>query len=216
LHDLQEEPAEELLSALEEGSLPDVPPPVEGLYPYPNISSFMLGEYFWSDGNEKSQESFTKLVTIITNPNFRPEDVASADFPRINRILASSEYEKDGDNSPWVEDGTSWNKASITIQVPFNTRCVPPGPKPYTIGEFHYRPLVPLIREKIKMSTGQQFFHHVPHELRWRPGDTKKDSRLYCELYHSEAFLEAYEEVQVRSHKFRSSYLLAHCTCIFL
>ncbi|RXW14335.1 hypothetical protein EST38_g11521 [Candolleomyces aberdarensis] len=156
----------------------------------------MLGEYYWSDGNEKSQESFNKLLSIITHESFRPEDVANTDFARINRVLASSQYEEKGDDSPWVDDGTSWNTTSITILVPFNTRCIPPGPKPYTIAEFHYRPLVPLIKEKVRSSTGQQFFHHVPHELRWKPGDTKQDTRLYCELYHSEAFLEAYEEIQ--------------------
>ncbi|RXW14632.1 hypothetical protein EST38_g11221 [Candolleomyces aberdarensis] len=200
LRDLQEEPAEELLSALGEDSSPDGPPPITDLYPYPNISSFMLGDYFWSDGNDKSQDSFNKLIKIVTNKNFRPEDVASTDFTRVNRILASSEYEEKGDDFPWAEDGTSWNTASITILVPFNTRCIPPGPKPYTVGEFRYRPLVPLIREKIRTSTGQQFFHHIPHELRWKPGETKKDSRIYSEVYNSEAFLEAYKEIQEMPH----------------
>ncbi|RXW23311.1 hypothetical protein EST38_g2533 [Candolleomyces aberdarensis] len=200
LKDLQEEPAEELLNALEEDNALDVPltsPPSHNFYPYPNLSSFLLGEYFWSDGNEKSQESFNRLLSVLTHPDFRSDDLLDTDWARINRILASSEYEeKKGSESPWADDGISWKTASVTISVPFNSRCNPPGPRPYTIHDFRYRPLIPLIKEKIKASTNRESFHYIPHELRWKPGTAKEDVRLYSELYNSDAFLQAYDDVQ--------------------
>ncbi|KAJ3533934.1 hypothetical protein NMY22_g7130 [Coprinellus aureogranulatus] len=166
-------------------------------HPYPNESCFKLGQWFWEDASEKSANSFQKLVSIIGSDTFRPEDVRQANWTAINKDLGASEFdETDPTKSHWYNDGTSWTTAPVTIDVPFSWVSNSPGPKPYTIEEFRYRPLVPLIRKKLESSDGLQHFHHIPHELRWQPGPDKEDVRVYCELYHSDAFLEAYEEIQ--------------------
>lgn len=36
-------------------------------YPFPNKSSFQLSEWYWSDGAQKSQSSFKKMVGMIYN-----------------------------------------------------------------------------------------------------------------------------------------------------
>ncbi|RXW14511.1 hypothetical protein EST38_g11347 [Candolleomyces aberdarensis] len=204
LRDFWEEPAEALVNLLgqEDSSVGHAFPVVDGeppnLFPYPNQSCFELGEWYWSDGNEKSKESFDKLVSIISSDTFSTENVKGADWDGINRVLGSSEFEKGDLGMHWHGDGTSWNTSPATIQVPFNRGCKPPhkGPRPYTVEDFRHRPLVPLIVDKIKSSSSQEFFHHIPHKLRWQPGPDKADVRVHCEMYQSEAFLQAYEEVQ--------------------
>ncbi|KAJ3517693.1 hypothetical protein NMY22_g13906 [Coprinellus aureogranulatus] len=214
LEDLQDDPVEELFNSLRadgpqltesatasglpipdapaEDSLPttvdaptakgpetSAPPPTtnslaSSLYPYPNPSSFALGEWYWGGRLREIHE-------II------PE----------TRIYSASQFEqRDSTEFPWRDDGTSWTKSSVTIDVPFNTRSNTTGSQPYTINEFRYRPLVPLIREKLQSAENQQHFHFIPHELRWRAGPNKEDVRVHCELYQSDAFLEAYEEIQ--------------------
>jgi hypothetical protein len=39
--------------------------------PYPNQSAFLLGEWYWNEGSQKSKDDFKKLVGIITDPAFR-------------------------------------------------------------------------------------------------------------------------------------------------
>ena len=38
---------------------------VETYHPYPNQSSFLLGEWYWNDGVQKSQSSFQNLLNIV-------------------------------------------------------------------------------------------------------------------------------------------------------
>ncbi len=41
-------------------------------YPYPNQNVFLLGEWYWNGGVQKTREDFKKLVDIICNPSFNP------------------------------------------------------------------------------------------------------------------------------------------------
>ena len=38
--------------------------------PYPNKSSFLLGEWYWNQGSQTSQSSFRKLLDIVSGPGF--------------------------------------------------------------------------------------------------------------------------------------------------
>jgi len=47
---------------------------------YPNESSFLLGEWYWNDGDKKSQSSFQHLLKIVRHPDFHPGDVAGTNW----------------------------------------------------------------------------------------------------------------------------------------
>ncbi|KAF6758408.1 hypothetical protein DFP72DRAFT_1065097 [Ephemerocybe angulata] len=160
------------------------------LYPFPNLSAFQLGEWYWGDDSGKSRESFDRLVDILTSPGFSTEDLRAANWNRINDILASST--SDEAVGQWSSDGTAWLSIPITINVPFNTSSLKPGPLPYTIPEFRYRPLVPVLLERLRSATSRNLFHTLPSDLRWQD-----DVRVYGELYHSPAFIDAYKEIQL-------------------
>ena len=198
--DTQEEPAEE-----DPPSKVDAP---KDLHPFPNLNSFLLGEWYWGDRSEKSKESFRELVNIITSEQFDPEDIRVADWNRINSSLASSEFDEHGKSHPdWIGDGTSWQTAVVTLEVPFNSTSADPGPHQFQVPDFRYRPLVPIITERLKdIAKGEQF-HFVPVDLRWMPDKAGPDAQVYGELYNSPAFIEAFKEVQVSAHPLRTSAL---------
>src|ERR1700678_3197788 len=50
--------------------------PVDRYNPYPNLSSFLIGEWYWNGGEKKSQASFEQLIKIVGHLEFRPKDVA--------------------------------------------------------------------------------------------------------------------------------------------
>ena len=167
-------------------------------YPYPNWSSFKMGEWFWSEG-DKSRESFQQLIRIICDEDFSPADLRQANWTKINATLAASEFDDafGYEETPWAEDGMSWKTTNVTIQVPFNSTSRQPGPKPFTIADYRFRPLIPLIRTRLKDARAIEHFHFTPAELWWRPPDAKAPIRVHGDLYHSDAFLDAYREVQV-------------------
>ena len=65
--------------------------PVEMYHPYPNQSLFLLGEWYWNDGVQKSQSSFQNLLKIVGHPEFRPEDVAGLNWQSINAQLSGDQ-----------------------------------------------------------------------------------------------------------------------------
>lgn len=168
------------------------------IHPFPNLNSFLLGEWYWSDRTDKSRESFRELLDIITSPEFDPEDIRGADWNRINSSLASSEFDDPGKPHPdWITDGTSRRSAAVTLEVPFNSTSLDPGAHAFSVPNFRYRPLVPIITERLRdVARGEQF-HIVPVDLRWLPFEGGLDSRVYGELHSSPAFIEAFKEVQV-------------------
>ncbi|KAJ3512823.1 hypothetical protein NMY22_g15219 [Coprinellus aureogranulatus] len=70
------------------------------------------------------------------------------------------------------------------------------GSQSYVVNGFRYRPLIPIILAKLKDSETSDHFHIVPSELRWQPGEGE-EVRVYSDLYHSDAFLHAYRDIQL-------------------
>jgi hypothetical protein len=106
-------------------------------YPYPNRSSFLLGDWYWNGGLQKSRSSFNDLVDIIGSVEFHSEDIRDTKWDGINKILASNAQEE------WLDEDAGWTKSSVTIRVPYQPRRgVPPdpgvGPQDYTVANFYH------------------------------------------------------------------------------
>jgi hypothetical protein len=167
-------------------------------YPYPNESSFRLGEWYWSDGIQKSQESFTKLMKIVGDKQFRPEDVCSTRWKEIDHILGVNDFDEDevGDeDAEWLDEDAGWKKTTVSISVPFHHRMKRPGPQEYIIGDLYHRSLVSVICEKLKSRHKGRHFHYDGFELLWKPTEDSADIRVHGEIYTSPAFLEAQQEI---------------------
>jgi hypothetical protein len=185
----------------EHNDLSDIPlrsplPSAPTLYPYPNCSSFRLGEWYWNGGVQKSQSSFRELLGIIGDRDFDPADVRNTKWGEINDVLGS------GDNEEWLDEDAGWMHTPVNIEVPYQLRRgVTPepdaGPRSYTVSNFYHRSLVSVIREKLSSPTGDhQRFHYEPFELNWQPDAVPRPVRVQGELYTSPAFIDAHRELQ--------------------
>ena len=162
--------------------------------PYLNRSSFLLGEWYWKDGTQKSQRNFKNLINVLGHPDFRVEDVTKTKWSNINTTLSSSRGTFDaGDVQPeWMDE--SWKCSPITIQVPFHWLTGNPGSHPYSAGEFYHCSLVSVIKEWLKSADAGTHLHLHPHELLWKRG--LKDIRVYGEMYNLDKLLEMHHELQ--------------------
>lgn len=153
--------------------------------PYPNMNSFLLGNWYWNGGVQKSLESFKSLLGIVSSPNFKPADVCHSQWTRINKVLAAEAVES---NNEWEDADAGWTSTAVTIQVPFPAKSTNPGPKSFTV-KFHHRRLCNIIREKLELTDLRQF-HFQPFELLWL------GVRVHGEAYNSPRFIKAYEALQ--------------------
>ncbi|TEB29042.1 hypothetical protein FA13DRAFT_1597683, partial [Coprinellus micaceus] len=165
-------------------------------FPFPNWSSFRLGEWYWDDSQEKGRDSFYKLLDILTSEDFSTKELLAANWDTINDRLGASEFDEGLRGLDWVDDGTSWQTTAVQIDVPFNHTSLHPGVHHYEVPGFRYRPLVPIIEERLKDFNHADHFHIVPSELWWNPDLGSKSGqgvRVYGELYNSPAIIDAYK-----------------------
>lgn len=166
--------------------------------PYPNRSSFLLGEWNWNDQVQKSKTNFKSLMKIITDPDFHPSDIRDTQWETIDKELGNSDLsEMDVDEVPqWVKNDARWTKTPITISVPFHRYTPSPGPRDYIVFEFYHRSIVSILREALSHPLKSLHFHHEPYELYWQQNNTTVPMRVYGELYTSPAFVDAHRALQ--------------------
>jgi hypothetical protein len=73
-------------------------------YPYPNQPSLLLGEWYWNDGETKTQSSFQKLLKIVGHPDFHPEDVAGKNWRPIDARLGGERCEGSNEEDGWEDE----------------------------------------------------------------------------------------------------------------
>lgn len=170
-----------------------VPISAQLFHPYPNRTAFKLGEWFWNGGPNKSQAGFQDLIKIIGDPEFKPADVRDVRWDSIDKALAADE------EGEWQEINSGWSTTPVTISVPYQQRrgirsSPDASPRSYTIGDFHHRNLVSIVREKL--TSRAPYFHFSPYELHWQPPGNVEPIRVQSELYTSPAFLDEYCALQ--------------------
>jgi hypothetical protein len=166
--------------------------------PFPNKSSFRLADWHWNHGVQKSCESFNRLLDIVGDPEFRPEDVRQTNWTKLNSTLAANDFDGSGDeeHAEWMDEDAGWTRTPITISVPFHRRTKIPGPQDYYVGDLYHRSFVAVIREKLAKPQDDCQFYYEPFELYWQPSNTCTQERVHSELYTSPAFLDAHQELQ--------------------
>jgi hypothetical protein len=160
--------------------------------PYPNKTSFLLGEWYWGQSSLKSMDSFQKLLGIIGCDTFSPADLRDTNWKKIDKTLAINEW----DEEEWQDDDAGWQKLPVTIRVPFHRLSQTPGPREYTVLDFYHRSLVSVVRDKITNMKDNLHFHFDPYELYWQSPGAAEAVRLHGELYTSPAFNMAHQDLQ--------------------
>lgn len=170
----------------------------EVYHPYPNRSSFLLGDWYWNGGPQKSQANFDSLVSIIGNDEFSPSDIKNTPWRQINTQLSINDWDK----GEWQDEDAGWKRSCITIKVPFHHLTENPGIQDFTVEDFYHKSLVSIIQERIRNDArDNSHFHFEPFELLWNPerlGDlSTAPIRLQGELYTSPAFIATHQELQL-------------------
>ena len=90
------------------------------LHPFPNKSSFLLGDWYWNGGIQKSHQSFKDLIGIVGDRSFDPSHVRHTKWDQINAVLAADADEMGDEEHEWLDKDAGWIKTHIKISVPFH------------------------------------------------------------------------------------------------
>ncbi|TEB23227.1 hypothetical protein FA13DRAFT_1640158, partial [Coprinellus micaceus] len=166
--------------------------------PFPNASSFELGEWFYGQGTQKSLKDFKSLIRILTSPGFSIGDIKDTKWTRVFQDLGKNKEDfTKPEQSDWIDDA-GWKKTEVKIDVPVHHRMLAGrGMESHVVGTLHHRGIVSILEEKVRNAADLSFLHLDGHELRWKP-DKSKDSefRVISELYNSNVFLKAESEIR--------------------
>jgi Plavaka transposase len=168
------------------------------LWPYPNISAWRLGSWFWGGGDTKSKAGFKDLVkSVLLSPDFNVRELSDIRWDDIDEMLA-----KDAGNQPYGGEG--WKETAITISIPTgvkkkasDARAANSGATSHMMeipGLWH-RSIVALIRSVFCDDPAAQHLHFNPFKQYWEgPGSTKQ--RVRDELFNSNAWIREHEAIQ--------------------
>ncbi|KAJ2920916.1 hypothetical protein H1R20_g16181, partial [Candolleomyces eurysporus] len=166
--------------------------------PFPNLSSFELGEWFYGQGVQKSLKDFKALIQLLTSPGFSISDIQNTKWKKVFQDLGKNKEELKPSESEWIDD-SGWKTTDIEIEVPIHHRMGSgKGVEKHVAGKLFHRSIVSIVEEKMKNASDSRFFHHDGHELLWSPdkSDNSPEIRVLSEFYHSDAFLQAQNEVR--------------------
>ena len=161
--------------------------------PYPNRSSFLLGEWYWNLNGHLSVNDFQDLLKVLRDPDFRLDGLKGTQWNLINRQLGSMESGGVGP-SPLDRDA-GWMQEPVILTIPFHQRAANPENKMFNAKDFYRRSIVAVLRERLA-SADSHHFHYEPYELYWEPHHDKEPIRVYGELYTSKEFNRIHQELQ--------------------
>jgi hypothetical protein len=162
--------------------------------PFENRSAFCLAEWYWQSSN-KSFSDFQKLISILKDGKFSIPDVIHINWKAAFKSLGSNREDLPDSDSSWIQDD-GWKRTPISIDIPFHNSMKDPGTKSFTVGTFHHRSIVSVIKEKITNRNESQGFHYYPYRATWKRTGDDPEVELYGEMYASQAFREAHGDVQ--------------------
>jgi hypothetical protein len=107
----------------------------------------------------------------------------------VRQSLRKLDNNENGKNVTFPDD---WIQASVTIDIP--TKSKEDRPQPYTVPGYHYRSLVEVIRTAFADAQARAF-HLMPFKRLWRDPLDGHEEQIYDELYTSDAWLDAQDDL---------------------
>ena len=165
-------------------------------WPWSNMSVWRMMAWLLSGSGEKSGSEMNRLVDgVLLASDFDLKDLSGFNAETAMRKLDKAEGELASDpTNSFNWDGWKTN-VGVDIRVPSREKCAEGNERRFTIHGLAFRPLVPIIRSVFKAAAAK-WFHFTPFKHIWKSPVTGQEQRLYDELYTSNAWNEAHDDIQ--------------------
>lgn len=164
--------------------------------PFPNPSTYLLMNWFYSNSSSKSLGELDKLVkTVILDEDFDSKHLAGFNAMRETQRLDN--IQDTGLSETFFKGSDGWHKTSVEISVPFEfvqNKSESEAPK-FKVDSLFFRQPMEVIKAALS-NTDTEHFHFYPHKTYWQPDATKQPERVYSELYNSDAYIEEHDRIR--------------------
>jgi hypothetical protein len=154
------------------------------------MSKYLLMNWCHSGSTQKSEKEVNRLAQdVICNPAFKLEDLVGFNVRKENQQLDKARVATG--RTPFSDD--DWQEVSVEIEVP--TQLKTSIPSSFQVPGLHHRSIIQIIKATWGAVTSQQF-HLTPFRRIHVHPETGEESRIYDELYTSDAFEAEYDKLQ--------------------
>ena len=162
------------------------------------MSTWKLMSWQLTGSDQKSSAETTRLVhDVLLADDFELEDLLGFNAETAIKKMDKSEAAL-APSSPSA-DAREWDgwktEVDVDIKVPSHEKCTEGNGRTFTVHGLAYRPLVPVIRAAFT-DTLSKWFHFTPFKHIWKSPVMGKEQRLYDELYTSDAWNKAHDNLQ--------------------
>lgn len=157
-------------------------------YPFPNMTVYRLMTWMNTGSHQKSEAEVARLVKdVIQTEDF---DCGDLDGFSVRKSLRSLDDNGEKSTVTFPDD---WLETDIILDVPTKSKDIPSTS--FTVPGFHYRPLVAVIRSAFA-DIQANAFHLSPFKRIWKDPLDDHQERVFDELYTSDSWLEAQDDLQ--------------------
>lgn len=151
------------------------------------MTVYRLMSWMNSGSRQKSETEVQRLIKDVLQAH--DFDIEHLERFSVRRSLQELDRDEGGKKITFPDD---WIETDVTIDVPTKTR---EEAKTYTVPGFHYRPLVEVIRAAFA-DVQASAFHLSPFKRLWKDPLDDHQERIFDELYTSNAWLDAQDNIQ--------------------
>ena len=155
-------------------------------WPFANMTIWRIMSWFNSGSNMKTEAEMNRLVKEIHDAGGFPDsDLEGFDVRRETKRLDAAQK-----SQPF---GDGFQEASLNISVPSGDPDK--RPQEFTVPGLHFRSITSVIKAAFESPLADHF-HLSPYKLFRKSPTTGEDERIYSELYDSDAFITAHDDIQ--------------------
>ena len=169
--------------------------------PFLNWSAFKLMEWQYTGSMTKSSGELQRLVDVLTHPNFKTADLAGFNVEHEKRRLDT--FATTG-GAFSADDG--WREASVTLHLPKEkqTHAAEAQSPKFAVTNIWVRRLTEVLKAGYRDTVARKF-HWLPFQFlhHARQGPDAHSTRLYTDIYNSDAMIKEDEAIQKRARDAR-------------
>lgn len=170
--------------------------------PFLNWSAFKLMQWQYTGSMTKSSAELQRLVDgVLTHPDFKAEDLAGFNVEQAKRRL--DDFGATG-GAFSAEDG--WREASVTLRLPKerHTHTSEANSPKFIVDNIWVRRFTEVLKAGYR-DTFSQKFHWFPFHFlhRTRQDRDTQSTRLFTDIYNSDAMIKEDEAIQKRARDAR-------------
>ncbi|KAL0060724.1 hypothetical protein AAF712_012504 [Marasmius tenuissimus] len=157
-------------------------------WPFKSMAVHQYMTWLVTGSSAKTYTEADRLARIISSPGFDANDLVGFSAKRESARLDGAKSEQKAKSFV-----NSFKQASVDIEVPSGQKGVPP--EKFTVHGLHYRDLLETIKSAFSNPLSRNF-HLSPFKLFHATEDSDEPTRVYTELYNSDAFIKEHDRVQ--------------------